>query len=501
MIFIQYLWYFLRKSSYDHETFRMNDSQLTNAFSNGKDSPKYFQSRAKKDDFLLRNQSKLTKMVIEIQQPLSPKLAQIYAQMAELHEKSDFTAMTQEMTKLFSYALDNFVDYDKNFEDFGMYTIIFDCLTKKMPISLRKATIAFLSNVFQNPNTIILSNMFNNGIIQILSSILYENIESLQYPVLQCVINISADSQIYRDEVLKLFKLDALRFLMCNSNKKIAKSAARLVAAFCQFPLDTKSLESILNFFIDVFLEVSRELLPTLVNVMISFVNSNEACQLFVSKSEESSNTILKVFESLLSEPNPQTVINTLIFVDKLAEGYKNIVDFDYLKILMLIQTDNDKISYYAIRVISNAIVLNPQISQLVIDNNFMPQILEVYSNGSGNSRIETVFLMTNLVRQSNQQIFDLLCKNYQLVTIFVDALNVEEQELVDSIICALTKMMQSEISNPTQKKIRDQFYGASGNEVIEMLINSENNAISQQAYAFHSLVLEERKPFEFVLS
>ena len=456
-------------------------------------------SREKKDDFLLRNQSKLTKMVVEMDHPLSQKLGNIYSQLSESHKQNELEIVLQEMTKLYLYAYDNFVDIDRNFEEYNIRNIIFDCLSQKMPIEIRKATVAFLSNVFQRPKTMMLEQFVNEGIIPLLKSMLNENIESLCFPVLQCATNIASDSVEYRDDVFNHISLDLLSFLISSSNRKIQKTAARLVAAYCSFPGDQKFLSSTLDFFMNTFINSSHNLFPTLIGAMISFINSYDACKLIIKHSEENENSILNFFQSLLGEKqNSKTITMTLLFLDKLSETIKSTLDIDYLKVIELLESDDDKIVLYSLRVLSNALVLDHNLCSSVMDTDSMKLILDIVSNGDGNSRIEAIYLLTILVRNSTNQIFEDLCKNFQLVAIFVDALNMEDPALVDSILCALTRMMESEVSNTTQKKIRDQFAESNGNNVIEMLINSENQDISQQAYAFQNIILEERQGFKF---
>ena len=82
----------------------------------------YRESRAKKDNFLLSNGDQkfdLPQVTAHIHQKYSTKLSASYKAIFEAYDKNvkDIDRIYQEMTNLYLYAYDDFVDADENFQN------------------------------------------------------------------------------------------------------------------------------------------------------------------------------------------------------------------------------------------------------------------------------------------------------------------------------------------------------------------------------------------------
>ena len=100
------------------------------------------------------------------------------------------------------------------------------------------------------------------------------------------------------------------------------------------------------------------------------------------------------------------------------------------------------------------------------------------------------MFLLSNLVQKSNQIQFDIISRKFNLISLFTDGLNIEDQSLVLSLLSTLAQIMNTEDINIQNTKYQEQFELSNGREILESLICSENQEISQKATIFERLFL-----------
>ncbi|KAK8841317.1 hypothetical protein M9Y10_027520 [Tritrichomonas musculus] len=476
---------------------------------------RYPQSREKKDDFLLKNQSNLSEVIEKIPQSFSSKVQSSYANIDKIYssDNRDLRQLTQEMTNLYLFAFDNFIDSDENFKNYNIYKNIIGCLNGTMPIELRKATIAFLTNIFQYSHTRIMDYFISDyNIIEYIYNIYNEDIQALMIPLIQCATNIASESRSNRDKILEKFDLNTISDLLNDyptENTFIA--ASHLISSYCQYPLDEKYFSSILSLIYQIIFKSLDHnwQCSEAMKAMISYINTEERCKIFASLSNQPDNPdniIFQSFISLLKEENDEITVLLLIFLNKLFEKIQNTLEIDFEYVLKLFDSTNEIVAWHAIRLFSNSIVLNPLVCESFNPKepdqkeSNLQKLLDCCKEGSGKKRIESLFLLTNLIRKSpvSSTIFTTLCTEEKIVPLFVDSLNLEDPELVDAIICSFARILQSEIPDTDRKKVLDKFQESGGDEVIEMLIQNEDENISMQALAFKNIILEKPTPFNF---
>ena len=321
-----------------------------------------------------------------------------------------------------------------------------------------------------------------------------------------------------------------------------------LIASYCQYPGDKSFLSSIYGFLFNIlskiidphFVEktnlINETIVPDILKTIISFIDSPEASKIAAEEQD-----FQKYFD-LLDKQNEDIVTMCLIFFNKLIDilNFNLQIDFDrILKLLVrniviektgtngvdneknfeeiekgetgnkqdVMRIVNEKIVWHVIRLISNSIVLKPDLcekiySYLSLDDNSQKNLIfKLYEIGiSGKLQIEIVFLLTNLVRLGSNSLLENICKESDLITIFVDSFDLEDPDLIDAILCALAKIMQSELSESRQNDIKDKFNMANGEEAINKLIENNNESISQQALVFRNKIIEQPEPYKFNL-
>lgn len=500
---------------------------------------KYQSSRKHKDEVLKNHNDDLSEVLKSIQPPYSSELRSSYSKINEAykehiktHSPREITLITQEMEKLYLYAHDNFVDIDFYFTNYDIQNIIKYCINPEQPSELKKATIAFLTNIFQNDHTNIMTKFIEDDIIEYLYDLLTKSDTTLIAPIIQCVANISSDSKFNRDQVFQKFTIENLYLLIRQPPiKNNVNAIANLVSSYCLYPFSNDLIQAneegkmtIYDFIYTSFEEkIGYENFPPLLKTLMCFINSDESVKFFGPKSEDfalfnhleyifipekaksdqdennSNNEEEKVNIIEMKAIREEVVILNLKVFNKLFEKFKNSLEFINLEhILELFEDENEKIAWHAIRLISNVIVINPSKCELFNIEKYMELLFKICNDGKGKLKKEVIFLLTNLIRASDKSIFSVLRDNYidELMPILIDSLYWEDPDLVDAVICSLTKMIEGELVDETSDDIKNKLKELGGDEAIEMLINSQNVDVSQQANAFKNFAFEENQPY-----
>lgn len=484
--------------------------------------------KIRNDTFFKDSFSRIDKLISADSKPQihqSSKLAHRYERLKEC--KNDIINLNKQMTKLYEYALVNPTSFDAE-----IFQIIEFCLTKKTEtihdLELKKSTVAFIANIYQHPNTKFLSVSLSDcnydmqsRIIEILYELFTENDVALHYAILQCATNIAADSIQNRNETYEYFDFDFLGQIINRYSstpfKKIIKAAYRLVAAYCQFDWNEEKEEQVTKF-ISMALERidSDDLYPQILKTMSVAANHPKCCQIFLTQNEFNIR-----FNSLLIS-NPENIINCLILFDKLAEGFSELFQnpserdeltslLDYDSVIKCLDHDDPAVICSAARVLSNAVLIDPSICQIIWETQFADKenlennrLYTIYFRKGGDEQKEIIFLLTNMIRKSTDTIFDNLCKkkfieidgktSISITTIFVDAISkIYDAALIDAILCSLTAMWERN-SKATLEIVQSDFNEADGNEIIEDLKLHEQKSVAEQVEAFDYFVLKQNQ-------
>ena len=219
---------------------------------------------------------------------------------------------------------------------------------------------------------------------------------------------------------------------------------------------------------------------------------------------------------------NPENIINCLILFDKFAEGFSELFQnpserdeltslIDYYSVIKCLDHDDPAVICSAARVLSNAILIDPSICQIIWETQFADKenlennrLYTIYFRKGGDEQKEIIFLLTNMIRKSTDTIFDNLCKkkfleidgktSVSITTIFVDALSkIYDADLIDAILCSLTAMWERN-SKATLEIVQGDFNEADGNEIIEDLKLHEQKSVAEQVEAFDYFVLKQNQ-------
>ena len=179
--------------------------------------------------------SKLVQNISKSRPEISAKTSAIYCKVYENFTERNIDKLNECLKKLYVFAIDNYVDSDEVFEKYNDY-----------PNEIKESIIAFLANVFQNQNTTMLQCIREIGIIQVICNMI-NNENNLIIPILQCLINISSDSLVMRDEVICCIDFNVLKEFVLIKNKYVSKLAVHLFETFCQYPIDKNYSNQFMN--------------------------------------------------------------------------------------------------------------------------------------------------------------------------------------------------------------------------------------------------------------
>jgi hypothetical protein len=118
--------------------------------------------------------------------------------------------------------------------------------------------------------------------------------------------------------------------------------------------------------------------------------------------------------------------------------------------------------------------------------------------------RIETIFLVTTVIRVGTGNIAGALIENgFDFVRHFVDVLETEEPGVCHAVLAAIATLFRLHPQLPgVEKTAREQFFDAGGGEAIAALIESDAGSVAELAAAFDRLFIRrpsERVPFKFL--
>lgn len=423
---------------------------------------------------------------------ITNELHNIYDRINIAYYQKNNNNLLEAISQLHCYAMTNVIELEETFEEKSIPQILNSCLAEKMPNKLRESVIIFFINAFEKKDNSLLKYMINLGIIPIFRGILHESYNNLVYYALICLTNISLESITSKNEVLAIIRnKDILDLIINNNNKKIQKASARLIQSFCYNVIDKNIFSRLLYSITTCLMEGTKNIYSILLQAICKLVDSKITCQMFLKESNSQGNIPLYFFSSFIMDPDPEIVISSLSFIITL-NIYNNdeIVSVNYEQVLSLLSCDNQKVIFYSLRLISNALVLDSNICDLIINSSIFSLIYDIARERTGKNGIEAMFLLSNLVQKSNQIQFDIISRKFNLISLFTDGLNIEDQSLVLSLLSTLAQIMNTEDINIQNTKYQEQFELSNGREILESLICSENQEISQKATIFERLFL-----------
>lgn len=462
-------------------------------------------SRIMKDNNLLRKQNKIAELLTKSQQSLPPELTEMYISLNQSYKRLNYAQMTSNFINLLIYAQDHYVDYDYQFSNYEIESIIFYSMSVGRPLQLRESALGFLVNIIRNPNSIYLENAIQNekGIIPIMVNFLQTGPMSLILLSLQCLANIASDSIETRNLCMHAVPFDLLHILFDKACLEVKKEVANLLTSFCLFPLKDSEFKQLFMGMIQC-LYISGPLSHLIINATAELARYPDNSKIIT----DDFMVYVQLIESYLSHADTKLVKSSLRFLCQLIASTPNdkSISIDFARIFDLLYNQDDEIQVYALRLLSNAIISNEEICDLICNNVVHPTklsiLIEKFNNGCGKCKVESAFVISHLVRQCNATHY-LEIINSHVVNILVSALYIEDPDLTEDIICALARLMTFESISREKSEVRKQFNEVSGNEVIEHLCNSKEERISELATTFNDLCISkprERQPFIFTL-
>jgi hypothetical protein len=421
--------------------------------------------------------------------------------MSQSLHNGEYSELNAQLMELCSYSAGHVIDADTSFlgDEQRMCQLLFSCISQSQPVTIRECALFFLTNVFRRSQTLLLPIMTSEGLIPLLFLIVGENDERLTWAALRCLANIATDSEGFRNHILELpnyqtpeHLLAAIRWYVVNSPPKIQRAAIRLFRGLCHFPAQKGLSAMIVQAIHLCFADIPESLYPGLLLALADFAGTE-----FGSESIVNDRFLLAFLESLIAPKAPSLVVPLLQIVARLIENGRLPESFDYDRLIALLRVwpelDPGGIVKITLQVLSNAVILH---SSLVADGGLLTQtefleVLDEIVRRDHPAKIEALILLTNIVRETSESVLDFLGAQIlgRFCGRFLDALGLYNREVVEAILCALTRMINNEekltSSAPTRKMCEEH------RSVFDALREGDDQQITDFTVAFCDFVLK----------
>lgn len=475
------------------------------------------ESREDKDRIILERLDKdaILAKVAEKLRPNSEKLTHLYTKLSLASNNNDTAQILKYLTKLCYFALDHDIDVDQSFAELQVSQVLFQCMNSRS-IEQKVAAITFLTNVFRRRNTQMLRSKIGDDLPLILRDIVNrESDEEVQFTCFRCLSNIANDSQKKRDDVWELFKPDYVLNFLSIGGRKLKKAAARLLWAYCEFPMNNEQRVMIMKVIHEGIImahafeqEHGVRILAIFIRAWADLAKCVEGAKILADD-----RMTISLLETILETGDNDVRLSCLVLISRILEHEIPLLEFDFEKVILWKVSLPDQpvdLVCASLRLMANAVIVRPDLCEMLTDTSPgkdepWKSIEVIINDGNIAMKMEAILLIANVVRESSQQLIrrNILSTHLKerIIGIFANALYIEDPEVVSSVFCALAKMIRSEASGTTRTSTVSSFLDTyNGKEILEMLMQCKDAKISEQADVFNNLFIEPRQPFKFIL-
>ena len=459
-----------------------------------------------KDVLSERDRDVLRKLrMIQTQKPHSDTLTKLYLKLKAADASGDGVAVLKYLTKLCYFALDHDVDIDRTWSEEHMDHVIERCLDCEA-MEIKVAAMTFLVNVFRREHTSMLAFMSDERtLVHRLKDRVLPDAErdgNLLFACLQCLVNIANDSEERRDEVYSLFKPDFVFRFVGDGRRKVSKVAARLLWAYCVFPLPVAETRDMVDVIREALKFGKDYLVAILMRGWAEIAKTVEGAKLLGDKMN------VELMENLIERSDDDSKLVCLVVLSRILQNGIRLEVSSFEKVMLWRQREGEMLPpeflvCASLRLVANAVLVCPSLCGMLTapGDVWWRSIENVIEKGNTAMKVEAIFLVANIVRAGSEQVIrtNVLASPAPFVRIFADNLCIEDPDVVDSVLCALARMIRSEASGggseETIRLLRDEYL-----TTIETLMDSSDAAVSEQASAFFNLFIQPkaREPFQF---